>query len=178
MAIGKWHSGAHKTQPPLESGFDEFFGFLSGDHRYFPKDLNRNDISEVTAQFDAYNTKILQNNTRIDEQEYLTDAFSREAVNFVKTNANQPFLLYLAYNAPHTPLEATEKYLSRYPEIKNKKRKTFAAMVSAVDDGVGNILKTLRELEIEDNTMIFFLSDNGGRESNGANNGSLREGKG
>ena len=178
MAIGKWHLGAHKTQRPLERGFDEFFGFLSGGHKYFPKDLNRNNISEVTAQFDAYNTKILKNNTRIDEQEYLTDAFSREAVNFVKTNAHQPFFLYLAYNAPHTPLEATEKYLSRYPEIKNKKRKTFAAMVSAVDDGVGNILKTLRQLEIEENTIIFFLSDNGGNESKGANNGLLRQGKG
>ncbi|GAA4279618.1 hypothetical protein GCM10022260_00390 [Gaetbulibacter aestuarii] len=178
MAIGKWHLGAHKTQRPLARGFDEFFGFLSGGHKYFPEEWTKNDISEVSSQFDAYNTKILKNNTRIDEQEYLTDAFSREAVNFVKANAKQPFFLYLAYNAPHTPLEATEKYLSRYPEIKDKKRKTFAAMVSAVDDGVGTILNTLKDLNIEDNTIIFFLSDNGGNESKGANNGPLREGKG
>lgn len=178
MAIGKWHLGAYKTQRPLERGFDEFFGFLTGGHKYFPEELTLNDISEITSQFDAYNTKLLKNNTRVDEKEYLTDAFSREAVNFVKRNANHPFFLYLAYNAPHSPLEATEKYLARYPEIKNEKRRTYAAMVSALDDGVGQLLKTLRTLKIEDNTIIFFLSDNGGPEWHGANNGPLREGKG
>jgi len=178
MAIGKWHLGAHESQRPLNRGFDEFFGFLSGGHKYFPEEYNRNDISEVTSQFDAYNTKLLKNNQRVEETEYLTDAFSREAVRFIKDNNQQPFLLYLAYNAPHSPLQATEKYLSRYQHIEDEKRKTYAAMVSAVDDGVGEILKTLRGLNIEEETLIVFLSDNGGDERKGSNNGILNRGKG
>lgn len=178
MAIGKWHLGAHKSQRPLKRGFDEFFGFLSGGHKYFPEQYTRNDISEVNSQFDAYNTKLLKNNNRVEETEYLTDAFSREAVNFINRNQESPFFLYLAYNAPHSPLQATEKYLSRYPNIKDKKRKTYAAMVSAVDDGVGQILEELQKHKIEDNTLIVFLSDNGGDERKGSNNGILNRGKG
>jgi arylsulfatase A-like enzyme len=178
MAIGKWHLGTHKSQRPLQRGFDTFFGFLSGGHKYFPELLTRNDLSEVGSQFDAYNTKLLKNNARVDENEYLTDAFSREAVSFVEENSKKPFFLYLAYNAPHAPLQATEKYLSRYPNIKNEKRKTYAAMVSAVDDGVGLLLNKLKELNIEKNTIIFFLSDNGGNENKGAYNGLLKKGKG
>jgi arylsulfatase A-like enzyme len=178
MAIGKWHLGAHESQRPLNRGFDEFFGFLSGGHKYFPEQYTRNDISEVNSQFDAYNTKLLKNNQRVEETEYLTDAFSREAVDFISKNNDKPFFLYLAYNAPHSPLQATEKYLSRYPDIKDEKRKTFAAMVSAVDDGVGEILEELRKYKIEENTLIVFLSDNGGDERKGANNGILNRGKG
>jgi len=178
MAIGKWHLGAHTTLRPLQRGFDEFYGFLSGGHKYFPEQLIRKDLSEVGSQFDAYNTKLLRNDTRVEETEYLTDAFSREAVNFVDKNAKKPFFLYLAYNAPHAPLQATEKYLSRYPDIKNKDRKTYAAMVSAVDDGVGLLLQKLRDLHIDKNTIVFFLSDNGGNENKGAFNGPLKKGKG
>lgn len=177
-AIGKWHLGAHESQRPLKRGFDEFFGFLSGGHKYFPEQYIRNDISEVNSQFDAYNTKLLKNNQRVEETEYLTDAFSREAVGFINRNHDEPFFIYLAYNAPHSPLQATEKYLSRYPNIKDEKRKTFAAMVSAVDDGVGEILEVLRKHNIEENTLIVFLSDNGGDERKGANNGILNRGKG
>ena len=87
--------------------------------------------------------------------------------------------MYLAYNAPHAPLQAPEKYLKRFDTIKNTKRKTYAAMVSAIDDGVGKILKKLDELNLSENTMIFFLSDNGGPEiKNGSDNGILRGGKG
>lgn len=178
MAIGKWHLGAHKSQRPLNRGFDEFYGFLTGGHQYFPELWTLNDISGVDSQIAAYRTKLLKNDTRVDEQEYLTDALSREAVEFVERNAHQPFFLYLAYNAPHTPLQATEKYLSRFGHIENKRRKTYAAMVSAVDDGVGNLLNKLEELNIHENTMVFFLSDNGGPyKTNGSINDPLREGK-
>ena len=177
MAVGKWHLGAHESQRPLNRGFDEFFGFLSGGHQYFPEMYTRNDISEVTSQFDAYNTKLLKNTQRVEETEYLTDALSREAVNFIKNNQDESFFLYLAYNAPHSPMQATEKYLSRYAHIKDEKRRTYAAMVSAVDDGVGNILNQLRQSGIEENTLIVFLSDNGGVLKFGANNGELNKGK-
>jgi arylsulfatase A-like enzyme len=179
MAIGKWHLGAHESQRPLKRGFDEFFGFLTGGHQYFPELWTLDDISGVKAQYDPYKTKLLQNDTRVDEKEYLTDALSREATSFVERNANNPFFLYLAYNAPHTPLQATEKYLSRFSHIENEKRRTYAAMVSAVDDGVGLVLNKLEELNIQENTIVFFLSDNGGPyKTNGSINDPLREGKG
>lgn len=178
IALGKWHLGAHKALRPLKRGFTEFFGFLTGGHRYFPEDWTLSDVSQVKSQFDAYNTKLLKNNTRVEETEYLTDALSREAVHFIDQNADDPFFMYLAYNAPHEPLQATEKYLKRFENIKDKKRRTYLAMVSAVDDGVGSILAKLEEKGIDENTMIFFLSDNGGSRKNGSSNGDLKDWKG
>jgi len=177
MAIGKWHLGAHEQLRPLNRGFDEFFGFLTGGHNYFPEDLVFNDLSELNGQWDPYRTKLLRNNSRIDEKEYLTDALSREAVSFVEKNKSNPFFLYLAFNAPHTPLQATDKYLERFNHIKDKNRKTYAAMVSAVDDGVGKLLDRLEALGVEKNTLVFFLSDNGGAKNNSSDNGELRDGK-
>lgn len=178
IALGKWHLGAHKAQRPLKRGFTNFFGFLTGGHKYFPEDWTLSDISQVKSQFDAYNTKLLKNDTRVEETEYLTDALSREAVQFIDQNAEAPFFMYLAYNAPHEPLQATEKYLKRFAHIKDKKRRTYLAMVSAVDDGVGNILAKLAEKGIDENTMVFFLSDNGGSSRNASSNADLRDWKG
>ena len=179
VALGKWHLGAHESLRPLKRGFDDFYGFLSGGHQYFPELYTLENEYEVKEQFAAYNTKLLRNNTRVEETEYLTDALSREAIHYIETYKNNPFFMYLAYNAPHTPLQATEKYLKRFDSIKDPKRKTYAAMVSAVDDGVGRILDKLEELELTKNTIICFLSDNGGPEkTNGSNNGILRGGKG
>ena len=174
LALGKWHLGAHKKQRPLNQGFDEHFGFLSGGHRYFPKDWKLNDLSEIRSQGDGYRTKLLHNGKRVEEEEYLTDALSREAVSFIKRKRKSPFFIYLAYNAPHAPLQATQKYLDRFPNIKNKKRKTYAAMVSAVDDGVGAVLDALKETDQFKNTIVYFLSDNGGPIKNGSNNDPLR----
>lgn len=178
LAIGKWHLGAHESLHPLRRGFDDFYGFLSGGHQYFPEELTLEDEFQVKAQYDAYKTKLLRNHTRVEETEYLTDAFSREAVSYIESNKDKPFFIYLAYNAPHAPLQATEKYLDRFQQIENKKRRTYAAMVSAVDDGVGQVLDKLEALGISDQTMVFFLSDNGGPEAhNGSDNGILRDGK-
>ncbi len=177
--IGKWHMGTHPSQHPNKRGFDEFYGFLSGGHQYFPENLTLRDLSEVKSQYDAYRTKLLRNGTRVEEQEYLTDALSREAVRFISTHQKSPFFLYLAYNAPHAPLQATQKYLDRYPNIKDPRRRTYAAMVSAVDDGVGNVLNLLEELKLDNNTIVFFLSDNGGpTPDNASDNAPLRGKKG
>ena len=178
MAIGKWHLGAHESQRPLKRGFNEFFGFLTGGHDYFPAKWTLNDISEVNSQFAAYKTKLLKNNQRIDENEYLTDALSREAVDFITRNEKTPFFLYLAYNAPHVPLQATDKYLDRFKHIEDKKRRTYAAMVSSVDDGVGGVLNQLEKMNLMENTLIFFLSDNGGQTKNRAENNPLKGRKG
>lgn len=179
MGIGKWHLGVYEKYRPWKRGFDEYFGFLGGGHRYFPNELNIESPDSAFNEAESYHTKLIRNEEVVEEKEYLTDAFSREAVSFIERNKEQPFFLYLAYNAPHGPLQATEKYLSRFTQIKNPKRKTYAAMVSAVDDGVGSILDKLSQLGLTDNTMVIFLSDNGGPEEvNGSDNGVLRGGKG
>lgn len=176
--VGKWHMGTHPDLHPNKRGFDFFYGFLSGGHQYFPEELTINDLSQVTRRWHWYHTRLLKNNERVDTSEYLTDELSREAVEFIKREQDKPFFLYVAYNAPHKPLQATQKYLDRYPNIKDIRRKTYAAMVSAVDDGVGKILSTLKEQDIDDNTIVFFLSDNGGALANNASsNRELRGGK-
>lgn len=179
MGIGKWHLGVHEKFRPWKRGFDEFFGFLGGGHRYLPGDYTIADQNAATNEGESYRTKLIRNNTVVEEKEYLTDALSREAVSFIERNRRQPFFLYLAYNAPHAPLQATAKYLGRFPNISNPKRRTYAAMVSAVDDGVGTVLDKLQELKLTGNTIVIFLSDNGGPENdNGSDNGPLRAGKG
>ena len=177
--IGKWHQGADISNHPLHRGFDEFFGHLGGGHRYFPEELTIKDSYAIDSDEGiSYQTWILRNYQPIQTQKYLTDAFSDEAIRFVEKHQKEPFFLYLAYNAPHAPLQATPEYLDRFPNILDKKRKTYAAMVSAVDDGVGRLLDKIESLNLDKNTLVYFLSDNGGPEqSNGSDNGRLREGK-
>ncbi|WP_019991191.1 sulfatase-like hydrolase/transferase [Rudanella lutea] len=177
--VGKWHLGAHPSLHPNKRGFDQFFGFLGGGHQYFPENLTLKDLSEVKSEYDSYRTRLMYNTKRVEEKEYLTDALSREAVRFIREQQNKPFFLYLAYNAPHAPLQASEKYLSRFADIADPRRRTYAAMISAVDDGVGNILNGLEELKLDKNTIVFFLSDNGGpTPDNASDNAPLRGKKG
>lgn len=176
--VGKWHLGAHKSNHPLNRGFDYFYGHLGGGHQYFPDKLTIKDSYAAKTESESYCTWILQNHEPVPPRKYLTEEFSEAAVEFVTANQDNPFFLFLSYNAPHEPLQATEKYLKRFPELTGK-RKTYAAMVSCVDDGIGQLLDKLDELKLTEKTMIFFLSDNGGPEDkNGSDNGVLRGGKG
>ena len=176
--VGKWHLGAHISNHPLNRGFDFFYGHLGGGHRYFPKDLTLKDSYAAKNENESYTTWILKNHKPVPPRKYLTEEFSEAAIEFVEANQKKPFFLFLSYNAPHGPLQATEKYLSRFPKL-NGKRKTYAAMVSAVDDGVGQLLDKLDELKLTQNTIIIFLSDNGGpEEKNGSDNGVLHGSKG
>ncbi len=156
--IGKWHLGTHPKFHPLERGFDYFYGFLSGGHDYYPESLTLNDLSEVKRKWQWYGTKIIENRATVETDEYLTDELSNAAVQFIKkqAEANQRFMVYLAYNAPHTPLQATEKYLSRFSDIKDEKRKTYAAMVSAVDDGVDLVPYLTGEKKGEPHEYLFW----------------------
>ena len=183
MAVGKWHLGTHTGLQPQDRGFDEFYGFLTGGHDYFPENLTLEDLSEVKKEWQWYRTKLLHNGKRVATDEYLTDELSHMAVDFVERKKDQPFFLYLAYNAPHTPMQATQKYLDRFPTIENERRRTYAAMVSAVDDGVGRLLDKLDEHNLAKDTLVVFLSDNGGATNNASRNkpfsgakGSLYEG--
>lgn len=173
--IGKWHMGTHPQFRPNKRGFDYFYGFLSGGHKYFPEDLTIENIYEAVGDWSWYKTKLLENEQTVELDKYLTDKLSDKAIEFVEKQQNNPFFLYLAYNAPHAPLQATKETLARNSHIKNKRRRTYAAMVTSVDDGVGRLLDKLEEMNIADNTIVFFLSDNGGAENkNASDNGQLR----
>jgi arylsulfatase A-like enzyme len=177
--LGKWHLGAHPDLHPLKRGFSEWYGFLGGGHQYHPDSLRIKDPMQVFTEEGSYRTWMNRDLEPVKEGDYLTDALSREAATFIERNRQQPFFLYLAYNAPHTPLQATPARLEKFKQIGDKQRRTYAAMVSAVDDGVGRVLETLDKLGLASNTMVIFLSDNGGPlHHNGSRNGDLRGMKG
>ncbi|MEM1207639.1 MAG: sulfatase-like hydrolase/transferase [Planctomycetota bacterium] len=178
MAVGKWHLGTYPDLRPRVRGFDEFYGFLSGGHDYFSEKLTLESLEDVDTQWGWYRTKLLHNGQRVATTRYLTDELSDKAVDFVERKRNEPFFLYLAYNAPHTPMQATEPYLARFPHIENERRRTYAAMIAAVDDGVGRLLDKLDEHGLAEDTIVFFLSDNGGAHNNASYNGPLRGRKG
>jgi arylsulfatase A-like enzyme len=165
-AVGKWHLGMAPHFHPLKRGYDEFFGFLHGGHSYLDPGLG------------TFNP-ILRGTEPVDEKEYLTDAFSREAVAFIERHAREPFFLYLAYNAVHTPMQAPERYQNSFQHVTDPKRRTYAGMMTAMDEGIGKVLLKLRDLGIEKDTLLFFFSDNGGpTQANGSDNTPLRGTKG
>jgi len=176
-AIGKWHLGAAPCFHPNERGYTEYFGFLGGGHMYLPDEKNPLP-KEKTWQVE-YRIPLLRNKESVTHAGYMTDILSDEAVAFIGRHKVEPFFLYLAYNAVHTPLQAPEKYLARFPNIADEKRRTLAAMNSAMDDGIGRVVATLREHGLEKDTLIFFLSDNGGPITVvPCSNAPLRGGKG
>ncbi len=153
--IGKWHLGAAPRFHPLKRGFKEQFGFLGGGHDYQKAETDNPNARE-------YLIPIERDGKPVVETDYLTDAFSREAAAFVRRHDKDPFFLYLAYNAPHTPLQAPKAYLERVSSIEDPVRRSYAAMICAMDDGIGRLVATLEVLKLESDTLIFFLSDNGG----------------
>lgn len=182
-AVGKWHLGIDPQFHPNARGFDDFYGFLGGGHMYFPEryvPIYERQKKNGKTVFNEYITPVEHNGSEVVETEYMTDALSREAVRFVNESAanEEPFFLYLAYNAPHTPLEAKNEDLAKFTHISDEKRRTYAAMVYAVDRGVGRLVESLKQADAFENTLIVFLSDNGGKIGAGANNGPLLQGKG
>ena len=176
-AIGKWHLGSGSNYSPNHRGFDYFFGFERGGSNYYPELLTLNSYSEVTERYGWFNLKILENEKPIEINSYLTDELSSSAVEFVKKTKDSPFFLYLAYNAPHAPMQADQKVYDTI-EIKDPSRRTYAAMIKSLDNGIGKVLDILDELNLEKNTMVIFLSDNGGPElTNYSDNGILRGSK-
>ncbi len=158
-AVGKWHLGAHPTYHPNRRGFDEYFGLLGGGHQYFDHNQFKTDPAKAKQE---YFIPLVRNDKLVEEGEYLTDALGREAAAFVTAHKDEPFLLYYAFNAPHTPLQAPEKYLDRVKRIDDEKLRKYAAMVCGMDDAVGKLLAALKEHKLTENTLVFFFSDNGG----------------
>jgi len=147
--VGKWHLGDDAQFHPNRRGFDEFFGFIGGAHPYLDPTLK------------SFNT-IQRNGRPINERGYLTDAFGREAVSFVERHKDKPFFLYLAFNAVHAPLEIRPGTEDAFPDIKDPRRRRFAGMLKAMDDAIGDVLAAVRQAGLEEDTIIFYLSDNGG----------------
>ena len=153
--VGKWHLGSEPAKHPLKRGFDEFFGFLGGAHSYFAS------------------AGILRGNEPVGELDYTTDAFGREACAFIEKHKGQPWFLYLAFNAVHTPMHATDDRLAKFADITDKERRTYDAMMLAMDDAVGKVRARLAETGQAENTLITFISDNGGPTMKGVTvNGS------
>jgi arylsulfatase A-like enzyme len=164
--FGKWHLGYTPERHPLSRGFDEFFGFAHGAHPY----LKVND---------NFGLPVMRGREPVTEVDYLTDAFAREAVAFIERNKDVPFFTYLPFNAVHGPLESIQKYLDRFKHISDAKRRTFAAMLSAMDDGIGSVMSKVRELGLEKDTLFVFISDNGGpTQQTSSSNTPLRGFKG
>ena len=178
-AIGKWHLGVGSNYSPNHRGFDYFFGFERGGSNYYPELLTLNSYSEVTERFGWYKLKITENQKPVEIKSYLTDELSSSAVKFINKHKNEPFFLYLAYNAPHVPMQADPEIYKSINNIKDPSRRTYAAMVKSLDNGVGRVLDTIEANNLDENTMVIFLSDNGGDERTGsyADNGIFRGGK-
>lgn len=177
--IGKWHLGAAPPFHPMKRGFSYFYGFLGGGHDYFKIDL-RQPIKE------GYLSALERNGQPAGFDGYLTTALSIDAANFIDTNKDNPFFLYLAYNAPHAPLQAPKETIEKYAHINDKKRRIYAAMVDEMDAGIGKVITALENNKLRENTLVFFLSDNGGPQTtksqpkkwNGSHNTPFRGGKG
>lgn len=161
--VGKWHLGGSAEMHPNARGFDEFFGFIAGAHPYLP----------------GQGAPIYRDHEEVKETEYLTDALGREAVAFIDRHQDEPFFLYLAFNAVHTPMEAQKERLAKFGDIADPKRRKYAAMMSAMDDAIGEVLAKLDADGLSDDTLVFFISDNGGptmatTATNGSINAPLR----
>ncbi|XMO85870.1 sulfatase-like hydrolase/transferase [Algibacter sp. AS12] len=150
---GKWHLGNADRFHPLKRGFDEFYGFRGGARSYFPY-KNFNGVH--------HDNKMERNFGNFEEPKgYATDVLADEAISFIEKNKNNPFFIYLAFNAVHTPMDALDEDLEKFPNLIGK-RKEVAAMTLALDRACGKVLDKLKELGIDDNTIIVFSNDNGG----------------
>ena len=166
--IGKWHLGAGEPFRPIARGFTEFYGFLGGGHHYFKVDPNGMN----------YDSPIWRDEGKTDDKlTYLTDDLTSEAEQFLERHQANPFCLLLMYNAPHAPDHVTDQYMNRVANIEHQGRRRYAALVQGIDEGVGRITRKLNELQLDENTLVVFLSDNGGRRGV-SDNRPLRGNKG
>jgi arylsulfatase B len=182
--IGKWHLGEAAGYHPLDRGFDEFFGTTAGATAFIVDAQPGDEIHTPPGSEGSYRTTaadplpstateqermayvrqrapIQRGREVVEAKGYLTDDFTEEAVRFIGQNKGRPFFLYVAHTAPHTPLQATQKYLDRYRDVPDKGQRVYAAMVSSLDDSVGAIRAKLKAEGLEKHTLIVFLSDNG-----------------
>jgi arylsulfatase B len=202
--IGKWHLGGVADYHPERRGFDEFFGFMHEGHSFAYPAWNNvtsmyrrkvlpdgtkgrwrdGNVVYYTAMgydeppYDADNP-VMRSSQPVEEESYLTDAFTREAISYIERKKNQPFFLEVAFNAVHSPMQAKNEDMEKFAAIEDIQRRIFAGMLSSMDEGIGKIMQKLKDCDLEDNTIIIFLSDNGGPTIElTSSNAPLRAGKG
>lgn len=176
----------------MKRGFDEFFGFLRGAHSFLPdipiiifpdKNGEGVDFGATEQGRSRLDGQILRGYDVVREENYLTDAFGREAVSFIKRHEAEPFFLYLSFNAVHTPMHADDLRFEKFSNIEDPVRRIYNAMTLAMDDAVGEVMAQLRRSNLEEKTLVFFISDNGGPTVlryayNASSNAPLRGSKG
>lgn len=185
--IGKWHLGADAQRTPCQFGFDYQYGFYASHSLYayenspgihdqkVDKDFTDKFIWE--GQRDGAHA-IYKNCEEIVVKDYLTDRFADEAINYIESKRTHPFFLYLSFNAPHTPLQAPVKYMEKFKQIQDPVKRTYCAMISNLDDNIGRVIAALEASGRLENTIVFFISDNGGAEYTLAtDNGKYKGGK-
>ncbi len=169
VCIGKWHMGQEEGRHPMKQGYEHFSGFLGGSRSYRP--------IQKTSQAHALQRDWFP----VDESEvdYLTDWLTQEACARIRArDEKRPMMLVINYNAPHTPMHARKDDLERFAHIEDKRRRTYAAMVWRMDQGIGEVLDELDKQDMSENTMVVFFSDNGGATTNASDNGPWRGMKG
>ena len=159
---GKWHLGELKEQMPLARGFDEFYGILP---------------HGIAAEKRGSGVQVWRGYEKVETPPDHTVKFGEEARAFMERHKAEPWFLYLPFTAVHAPHVAPDSYLQKFAHIEDKHRRQLCAMISVMDDQIGAVLAKLRELKIEEKTLIFFISDNGGPKSRTVHNGPLRGGK-
>ncbi|OOV19292.1 sulfatase-like hydrolase/transferase [Flavobacterium sp. LM4] len=185
--IGKWHLGHTKGFFPLDRGFDYHYGFYQAFSLFAPEDDNPDIINHHHKDFTDKVIwgkgrvgigKIRRDTTIVEEKAYLTEKFTDEAEAFIDKNKTKPFLLYVPFNAPHTPFQVRKKYYDRFPNVKDENKQVYFAMISALDDAIGRIRAKIKKEGLEENTLIIFASDNGGADYTFATtNAPLKGGK-
>ncbi len=169
VALGKWHLGADEGMTPNDQGFDEFLGFLPGAALFM--EVDDPNVVNSRQDFDPIDRFLWANlpyavrfndSDRFHPTSHMTDYFSREAVKAIEANRNRTFFMYLAYNAPHTPLQSEKADYDALAHIENHTERTYAGMIRGLDRGIGQVLTALEDNGIADNTIVIFTSDNGG----------------
>lgn len=165
--VGKWHLGmARKEAMPHNRGFDDFYGHLGGFIDFY-----------THVYFGGLDWQ--RNGKTVREEGHATDLLTAQAIRKIdEYKGDKPFFMYLSYNAPHTPLQTVPEPIFDYSQIKSADRRVFADMTSHLDQGIGKVLAALKSKGIDKNTLVVFMSDNGGMEEAGADNGILKKGKG
>lgn len=169
LHLGKWHLGGASGMRPEDQGFDESLGFIIGGQMFLPEDDP--DVVNAKQDFDPIDKYLWANlpfsvqyngGERFHPDIYMTDYLTREAISAIEANRNRPFFMYLAYNAPHTPLQALKSDYEALSAIKDHRTRVYAAMIRALDRGVGEVMAALKARGLDENTLIIFTSDNGG----------------
>ncbi len=184
---GKWNLGNTEFSRPMDFGFDEQYGFYGTHSLYAPEGspgiIDLKNPEDWTDQYiwksqRTGKSAIFKNGEVVEEKGYLTQRFADEAINFLETNQDKPFFLFVPFSAPHTPFQVPDRYMERVAHIQDPVQRIYYAMISSLDDAVGAIHSKVKELGMEDNTLLFFLSDNGGAAYTLAtDNGNLKGGK-